>query len=130
MGLAGPIWGLGASLAAGVLYLVTGSGVLGGVAHFSAWLNLFNLLPVWQLDGGRGFRALTAGHRWALVAVIAVAWALTREGLLVLLFVVAAARAWGGEAARRSDPPVLVQYAGLVVALALLCTMRLPVPGK
>jgi len=36
------------------------SGCGARIAHFGAWVNLFNLVPVWQLDGARGFRALTA----------------------------------------------------------------------
>ena len=31
-------------------------------------INLFNLLPVWQLDGNRGFAALSTIGRWAIVA--------------------------------------------------------------
>lgn len=126
VGLAGPLWGLGACLVAWALYYATGSAIFGAIGRFSAWLNLFNLLPIWQLDGGRGFRGLTRSHRWALVGAIGLAWGVTHEGLLALIFFVAAARAWGGRPAERTDAPVLVQYAGLVIALALLCTMAVP----
>jgi len=41
-----------------VIYRVTAVGVWGAIAHSGALVNLFNLVPVWQLDGARGFRAL------------------------------------------------------------------------
>jgi hypothetical protein len=63
VGLAGPLWGLGASVAAYVAYVTTGMPIFSAIAHASAWLNLFNLLPVWQLDGGRGFSAMSRTHR-------------------------------------------------------------------
>src|SRR4029077_5882568 len=71
VGLAGPLWGLGAAAAAYGVYFATRIGVWGAIGHFGAWVNLFNLLPVWQLDGGRGFRALTRVHRWLAAAVAA-----------------------------------------------------------
>ena len=46
------------------------------IARVGAWINLFNLLPVWQLDGGRGFAALSRrqrGHVAALFWVLALA---------------------------------------------------------
>ncbi|MBV8200299.1 MAG: site-2 protease family protein, partial [Acidobacteria bacterium] len=59
IGLAGPIWGLGAALVAWVGFLLGWGQVWGAVARFGAWINLFNLLPFWQLDGGRAFHALS-----------------------------------------------------------------------
>jgi Zn-dependent protease len=126
VGLAGPIWGLGAALACLVIYLWTGLPAWGALAHVGAWINLFNLLPVWQLDGAHGFRALTRRQRWAAVAVIAVAWVLTAEGLLVLLLLGAIWAAWAGRGgAERPDWRAFVEYAGLVIVLAALT--KLPV---
>src|SRR5881296_4352047 len=47
VGLAGPLWGLGAAAAAYAAYLGTGGGIWAAIAHFGAWVNLFNLVPVW-----------------------------------------------------------------------------------
>jgi Zn-dependent protease len=120
VGLAGPIWGLGAALACLVIYLWTDLPAWGALAHVGAWINLFNLIPVWQLDGAHGFRALTRQQRWATVAVIAVAWVLTAEGLLILLLLGAVWAAWVGRPAERPDWRALAEYAGLVIALAAL----------
>src|SRR3989449_4516850 len=99
VGLAGPIWGAGAAAAAYAVYFATHAGIWGAIAHVGAFINLFNLVPVWQLDGGRGFRALTPPPRWVATGVIGVAWWLTAEGLPLLLLVAAAAAAWVGDAA-------------------------------
>ena len=120
VGLAGPMWGLGAALAAYVVYRVTNVGVWGAIAHFGAWVNLFNLVPVWQLDGARGFRALTRQQRWIAVAVIAFMWLVTSEGLLLLLGIAAAAAAGLSRAADEPDHTALLQYAFLVGVLSLL----------
>jgi Zn-dependent protease len=118
VGLAGPMWGLAAALACLVIYVWTELPAWGALAHVGAWINLFNLLPVWQLDGAHGFRALTRPQRWVAVVVIAAAWALSREGLLVLLLIGAVWAAWGGRPAERGDARALVEYAGLVIVLS------------
>lgn len=127
VGLAGPIWGLGAVLAAYGLHLATGWDSLAAIARFSAWINLFNLLPVWQLDGGRGFRALSRSGRWWVVAAIGAMWFLTEEGLLALLLLAGGLRAATGSAPEESDRTSLWQFTALIVALSWLSTI--PVPG-
>jgi Zn-dependent protease len=129
VGLAGPIWGLGATIATYLLHLALGWPVLAAIAKFSAWLNLFNLLPVWQLDGGRAIAALARNQRWAVAAVCGAAYALTMEGLLLVLMLAAAARAWQGATPAEGDSGVMVQYAGLVLSLALLATIRVTLPA-
>jgi Zn-dependent protease len=127
VGLAGPIWGLGAALAAWGLYGVFHAPVLAAIAQVGAWINLFNLLPVWQLDGGRGFRALARRERWFVAAALAAAWVLTEESLLVLLLIGAVVRAAGGKGPDRSDRRTLVEFLVLVAALSAMTLV--PVPG-
>jgi Zn-dependent protease len=126
IGLAGPIWGLGASLATLALYYATQLPIIAAIATVGAWINLFNLLPVWQLDGARGFRSLSRQQRWAALAVIAVTWALTQEGLLVLLGIGAAFQCFAKDPPENGDPRGLVSYAGLVISLALLSGIPVP----
>ena len=40
-------------------YYVTRVKVWAVIAHLNAYINLFNLIPIWQLDGSRGPRALS-----------------------------------------------------------------------
>jgi Zn-dependent protease len=126
VGLAGPLWGLAAAVIAWLVFLGTGALVWGAIARFGAWVNLFNLLPFWQLDGGRGFRALSRAQRWGVTLTLAGAWYLTGEGLLVLVGLAAAAQAWSGEAAEEGDRRTFVTFLLLAVALSALCALPVP----
>ncbi len=129
VGLAGPLWGLGAALFAYTLYVWTGNDLWAAVAHLGAWINLFNLIPVWQLDGSRGIRALDRTQVWMLALLTTAMWAMVNDGMLILLALVLAFQGFrkrGGEAA--PDWNVMVEFAGLIVALSLLCLI--PMPGK
>ena len=122
VGLAGPKWGLVAAAAAWAGAVATGWASWAAVARAAAWLNLFNLLPLASLDGGRGFRSLSRGQRWLLVGCLALTWGMSHEAILGLLCIVGAARASFGQAAA-PDRGVLGQFAFLVVALAGLCVV-------
>ncbi|HYI09936.1 MAG TPA: site-2 protease family protein [Thermoanaerobaculia bacterium] len=120
VGLAGPVWGLGAALAAWAAALATGSKFWFVIAQITAIINLFNLTPVWQLDGSRGFSALSRIQRWIAVAVLGAAWAITREGILVLVALFAIWRAMEKKQKTTEDWPVLALYSVLVLAFAAL----------
>ncbi len=120
MGLAGPTWGLGAAIGAYLVFLATGWQSWAAIAQVGAWINLFNLIPVWQLDGSHGFRTLTRHQRWLAVAAIGVAWFFTAEGMLILLLIAAGARALGRQTADKPDRFGLLQYVVLVAALAAM----------
>lgn len=124
IGLAGPVWGLAGTLATWVLYWVTGIPVLAAVAHFAAWINLFNLIPVWQLDGARGFSALSRWQRWMAALTIAAAWAATRETFLVFLLAAAVFQAAGKGSPAEGNRKVLLTYCGLVAGLALALLLQ------
>lgn len=130
VGLAGPIWGLGAALVCWGVYLVGGGPIWAAVARFGAWINLFNLLPLGPLDGGRAFGALSKGQKLALVAWIGGVWFFVREGLLILLLIGAVFRLLNPRAAATDSPEgdrlAFLQYAGLVAALAALCLLKVP----
>lgn len=49
----GPVWGAALAVAAYLLYLATGSVLVGEAALWMAFLNLFNLAPLSFLDGGQ-----------------------------------------------------------------------------
>lgn len=130
VGLAGPIWGLGAAIAAAVMYGMTGYAIWAAIAHFGAWVNLFNLLPVWQLDGAHAFKALNRMERWAITIVIVLVFLLTHEGLLVLMAIMAGVAAFRGDEFPAGDRVIAAQFAGLVVILSwmsmLLGTTAVP----
>lgn len=125
VGLAGPIWGTAFAIAAFVAYLITDSDAIGVIAHFSAWINLFNLLPVWQLDGARGFAALSRPQRIGISLLMAALGLFLGEGFLYILAVLGLVRAFTKGAPEQGDTKTLIQFAGLLVVLALL--MAVPV---
>jgi Zn-dependent protease len=125
--LAGPLWGLGAALVAFALYLGTGSQLWATVARVGAWLNLFNLIPVWQLDGSRGIKALDRTQVWMLAMLATAMWVMVNDGMLILLALVLAF-----QATRKPrdgivpDGSIMIEFSGLIVALSLLCLIPLP----
>jgi Zn-dependent protease len=119
IGLAGPVWGLAAGVAALAVHLATGAPVWLAIAQLTGFLNLFNLIPVWQLDGSRGFHVLAQSERWMVVFAIVVALLLTEQRLLFVVGAVAAWRALQREAGP-GDTRILATYIGLVLALSWL----------
>jgi Zn-dependent protease len=118
IGLAGPVWGLGAAFAALAIHAVTGARIWLAIAQLTGFLNLFNLIPVWQLDGSRGIHVLARWERWALVAAIALALMLTGQRLLLIVGGVAAWRSLQQETGP-GDRRVLATFVVLIVALSL-----------
>jgi len=123
VGLAGPIWGLGASVVAWLGALVTGQPIWYAIAHTSAWLNLFNLIPIWQLDGGRGFRALTRKQRGMALGAALAMFVMTQTGMLLLIAAGALYRLFSHDYPDQEDNGALTQYIGLIVLLSLLVLM-------
>ena len=124
VGLAGPIWGLGASVAAWLLSLALHSPFLAALAGVNAWINLFNLMPVWQLDGGRAFRALSRLQRWIAVAAVGAATFISQDFLLPLIAICGAFRGFGKDAPQRGDMRTLLEYVGLVGMLCLMMRLK------
>jgi Zn-dependent protease len=121
VGLAGPIWGLAAGVLAYAVYLLTDAPIWQAIAQLTGFINLFNLIPIWQLDGSRGFHALSAMQRWIAVVVIAAAFALTGQKLLILLGGVAVFRCLRpSSAAGQGHLRTLATYSALVVSLSLM----------
>ena len=134
VGLAGPVLG---TLGAGVVALAgwqLHSDLLLALAFTGFFLNLFNLLPVTPLDGGRAFAAMTPWMWFVGLAVLAglCFWRPNPIILLIGLFAVLDVwRRWG--AYRSGDPAareyyrvtprqraaVAAVYLGLVVLLVL-----------
>ncbi len=122
IGLAGPVYGLVAAVASLGLWYATGRPVLAVVAGLGAWINLFNLLPVWTLDGGRAFHALSRVQRFAGAAAAGAAWYYTGgypagDGLLALVAVVCLYRAVATPADPRGSLRSAATYVGLIAAL-------------
>jgi len=86
VGLAGPVLGsLGAAAVAGIAVL-TGSQLLLALAYVGFFLNLFNLLPVLPLDGGRAMAAM-APWMWFVGFAALIPLAILLHGGFILLLI-------------------------------------------
>jgi Zn-dependent protease len=64
IGIAGPVAGGLASFACAALYPLTGNLLYAHLAFTGCWLNLFNLIPISPLDGGRTLDAVAPPAIW------------------------------------------------------------------
>lgn len=88
----GPIWGLALSGLTALVYLVTQQPVFAAAAGWMAAINLFNLLPINPLDGGRIFKSIAfsihskLGLVMLLVGMIAAGFLAFYAGFFIFLF--------------------------------------------
>jgi Zn-dependent protease len=124
IGLAGPIYGLGAAVASLGLWLATKHPIFAAIAGVGAWINLFNLLPIAFLDGGRGFHAMSRLQKLIAAATVAGAWLSTYDGLLLLLGFVCFGRAIVDKSDRDGNWKATITYCMLILALTAISMVR------
>jgi Zn-dependent protease len=124
IGLAGPVYGLGAAIVSLALWRITGKPLFAAIAGVGAWVNLFNLIPIWTLDGGRAFHALSRIQRWLAAGVAAAAWLYTDDGILLLLMIVCIGRAAADKNAGPGDKRAAATFIVLVILLSLVSLAR------
>jgi len=133
VGLAGPILGTLAAAAVAVAGAITGSSFLLALAYVGFLINLFNLLPVVPLDGGRAMAAM-APWMWFIGfgALVALVFVYPNPILFIIIFFggMETWRRWQARKSRSLEQAayyrvlphhrVLVGavYIGLIVALA------------
>jgi Zn-dependent protease len=132
VGLAGPVLGtLGAAVVLG-LGEYTNSDLLRAAGHTGFLLNLFNLLPIVPLDGGRAMAAIHPALWIAGIAGLAALLIVAPNALLILILFFAAREAWSryrsrGEAAAASYYTVAasrrVLIAVVYVGVAAVCVL-------
>jgi Zn-dependent protease len=125
IGLAGPVYGLIAALASLGLWLIFKHPVLLAIAGLGAWINLFNLMPVWTLDGGRAFHAMSRPQRWTSAAAMATGFAISRDAFVAILAVIVLLRALEpGD--KEGDWRATWTYVALVLVLSTICLLNAP----
>jgi len=127
--LAGPAAGLLAAGLAAIVYWRTGNPLWAALAHTGAWLNLLNLIPVWMLDGASAVRPLDTMGRISLLALSALLFWWSGDGVLLLL-----AAGFGWQLYRKELPAqgslsVQLYFAGVVGCLAWLLHFT-PLPRR
>ena len=128
VGLAGPIWGVAGSLVCVALWAVLQAPVLLVIGTFAALINLFNLIPVWQLDGAHAFRAFSTRQRWIVMLFPLVVAMAAWDGMLLLVSAGAAYQLFS----RRNAPavghnPSVLQFCALVLVVAIVLRIGSPV---
>lgn len=127
IGLAGPIAGGLAAIVCYLIFLGTGEMFWAALARVGAWINLFNLLAIVPLDGGRGFRALSKHDKWIAVAGIGLMWFVTHEGLLFLLLLAGVFNAMTQPPNSPSDKRALWEYLILIGVLSMMTLIKVAV---
>jgi len=132
VGLAGPLFG---SIAAGLVAAIgalTGTSLLEALGYFGLFLNLFNLLPVVPLDGGRAMAAMTPWMWFVGFGALVVLDFVVPNPILLIITLFAAyelyrrwerrhapAQAAYYRVAPRNRVLVATVYIGLIVLIAL-----------
>ena len=120
IGLAGPLYGVGAALASLGMYYATDRPIWAVIAHFGATINMFNLIPIWQLDGSRGLRSLTRAQRGIVLLTAFALWAVTSSPMLMLVAIGCGFRMFTRDWETEPDQQGLMQFVGIMVALAAI----------
>ncbi|HEV2969835.1 MAG TPA: site-2 protease family protein [Pirellulales bacterium] len=124
IGLAGPIYGLGAAVVALGLWFTTDRPIFAAIAGVGAWINLFNLLPISPLDGGRGFHAMSRLQKLLATTTVVGAWFCTHDGLLMVLGLICFGRTLGDKPREEGIWKTAITYCLLVVLLTAISTVR------
>jgi Zn-dependent protease len=134
VGLAGPVLGSLGALACGVIGAVTGDPFWLALAFTGFFLNLFNLLPVVPLDGGRAMAAMAPWMWFVGFAGLVVVAFVFPNPIMILILLVGGFETWRRWKARKSADPeqtayyrvsprhralVAAVYIGLAAALAV-----------
>jgi Zn-dependent protease len=94
VGLAGPILGSLAAAAVAVAGALTGSSFLQALAYVGFFLNLFNLLPVVPLDGGRAMAAMAPWMWFAGFAGLIALFLVAPNGILLIIIFFGGLETW------------------------------------
>jgi Zn-dependent protease len=122
VGLAGPVLGSLGALVPLALYAATGNDLFRALAFIGFFLNLFNLLPVLPLDGGRAMAAFSPWV-WVIGAALFIALAVFFPSPIILIILLLG----GFEAYRRfkaRNTPEMKEYhrvsAGMRLAIGVV----------
>jgi len=96
IGIGGPIGGTIAGLIYLGIYAFTGNGLFAAVAYFTFFINLFNMVPMFPLDGGRIVGAVSP-YLWLVGMVLLLVGFVTRiitSPLILVIVILTIPQVW------------------------------------
>jgi len=94
VGIGGPLLGTAGAMLCEAIFLMTGQPLFRALAYTGFFLNLFNLVPIGFLDGGRIVTALSP-WLWVAGAVVMLAMVVMHPNfLIVLILILSVPRLW------------------------------------
>src|SRR3989338_7383302 len=137
MSLMGPVFGFALALATMLVYVWTGWTVLAAATVWMGILNLFNLVPVYPLDGGRVLKCIAysvpplLGIGLMGVSVLAACWLFFVTGsfliLLIVFFAFQALRDYVSRPQRKRDCEYLADVREAIEEESLSYTRRVAI---
>lgn len=123
--LAGPLAGAGGAALCGLIWVQTHDRLWLALASFSAFINVMNLIPVWQLDGGQAIAAVGRTGRIVIACAAVLFAAFFSQPLLLLVAGGAVYRAFEKEISVDTPPgyEVTVYFIILLAMLSYLSTL-------
>lgn len=110
VGLAGPVLGSLGVLGPLALWAATGDDLFQALTFTGIVLNLFNLLPVLPLDGGRAMAALSPWVWVAGLAALGILMVIWFSPVLILVLLLGGTEVWGRMKAWRAKDPAAMRF--------------------
>ncbi len=120
IGLGGPWWGLGACLIFEAAAQYFNQRWMSAVSHTGAIINLFNLVPVFGLDGSHAYKVLGKRQRIMILATMGIMWYWSGETMFFLIALGAIYRLFTKDAPEQHDQSVFLQFVALLAAFGFL----------
>jgi len=139
VGIAGPMLGTAAAFACYLVALESGSRLLMALAYSGFVLNLFNLIPLTPLDGGRIVSVISPRIWFLGIPMLAGLFLWSPSPLLILIAIIAIPQVWAAFKNKsmkdsdyyRASPSVRLQYTFQYLALTgVLAVMAFAVHEK
>jgi len=122
--LAGPLAGAVGAVGCALVWLQTHQGLWIGLASFSAFINLMNLIPLWTLDGAQAMVAINRAGRIGIAIAAVLFAAFFSQPLILLVAGAAAYRAFDAASAQLPvNHAVTAYFISLVAALGYLASL-------
>ena len=123
IGLAGPLWGMGAMPACYLVFLVTVAKVWAAIAHLVRLYQHLQFDPHWLPGRRPWFPLLSRGQAMLTTVAFGCAWFLTHEPIIMIVAIVALYRAVTKPKDGEADRTVCVLFLFLIASLSALISV-------